>query len=442
MRRYVKALSGSKLSQDILWTIGSFAILAASGIFINIVVAYFRGAEALGIFNQAYSVYIVVSQIAAFGVHYSVLRSAAYHDSNREELGSILLSGLVPALLLGILFAGLTLLAEPLFARLLSAPTAEAISYAALGLALFPANKVAISFLNGLREMKAFALFQALRYIIVAAVVTYVSAVDLPFVYATFCFFIAELVTIVGSLAYVLVRQLTGRWRITRAWSVMHFTFGGKSLAAGMLGEINTRVDILCLGLFLDDAAVGVYSFAAMLIDGLYHLLAMVRVNFNPVLVGAIRDGAWPEAQRLLRQSRRFTPLVMGGLAVGVFVFYWLVTSYAVPERGLQAGLPSLLILLVGLTVVSAYIPFDNLLLVGGYPAYQTLQQFIAVFTNAALNVALIPLVGLEGSAIGTAASWLTSIVVLTFLVDRFYGWNLMTNQHDVARVRLGEQAR
>jgi O-antigen/teichoic acid export membrane protein len=432
MKKYLTAVSGSKLSQDIMWTVGSFAVLAASGIFINIVVAFFRGAEALGIFNQAYSIYIVVSQIAAFGVHYSVLRNAAYYEDDRDELGRILFSGLIPAILLGFAFAGATFLAEPAFANLLSEPTGEAIAFAALGLALFPATKVVISFLNGLREMKAFATFQAFRYIIVAVVVTAVAASDLPFVYSTLCFVIAELATIVGAVAYILARRLTGKWQATRSWLVTHFTFGGKSLMAGMLGEVNTRVDVLCLGLFLDDAAVGIYSFAAMLIDGLYHLLAMVRVNFNPVLVGAVRDKAWPQAQMLLRQARRYAPLGMGVLSTGVCVFYWIVTAYLVPERGLQAGLPSLLILLGSLTLVSAYIPFDNMLLVGGYPGFQTLQQFVSVAANALINIALIPLLGIEGAAIGTAFSYIASVLVLTFLVDRFFGWNLFLNRHQV----------
>jgi hypothetical protein len=44
------------------------------------------------------------------------------------------------------------------------------------------------------------------------------------------------------------------------------------------------------IGIFLPDREVGIYSFAAMMVDGMYHVLAMVRLNFNPVLVAAVRD--------------------------------------------------------------------------------------------------------------------------------------------------------
>ncbi len=420
----------SKLSGDIAWTTGSFVVLAASGLLINLVIAYFRTAADLGVFNIAYSFYIIISQIAAFGIHYSVLRHAALHDAEPDKLGTILASALVPVLALGFVLAAVVFLAEPFFATAFgSERAARAIAFTALGIALFPATKVLISFLNALRHMKAFAVLQAGRYIAVAVVVTVFAVSDWDFTLATLCFLIAELLTLAGALLYIMWMGLIGRPRVEGQWLRTHVSFGGRSLAAGMFGEINTRVDVLCLGLFLSDREVGIYSFAAMLLDGLYHLLAMVRVNFNPILVGALRDGHWPEAQRILRLSKRFAPLAMGGLALCVFVFYWLVTVHFVPERGLQEGIVVLFILLAGLVLTAGFIPFDNLLLVSGHPMRQTLQQALAVSANVALNLVLIPVLGIEGAAIGTASSYVVAIVALAIMSKRQLGWSLITNR-------------
>lgn len=428
-KRIVDVLS-NKLSSDIAWTMGSFMILALSGIVINIVVAYFRGTEDLGVFNLAYSVYIIVSQIAALGVHYSVLRYAAMNQENPRELGSMLGSALLVVTLLGLLMAGLVFVSEPLFARAYdSERAARAISFAALGIALFPASKVLISFLNGLRHMKAFSVLQAARYIMVAAVVTAFSVSDQDFTLASLCFVVAEIVTLAAAAIYIASQRLVQRVRIKKSWLREHTSFGGRSLLAGMFGEINTRVDVLCLGLFLGDREVGIYSFVAMLLDGLYHLLAMVRVNFNPILVNCVRDSGWPEAQRLLRLSKRFIPLIMIALSAIVFAFYWLVAFQLVPERGLQEGTVVLLILLGGLVATSPFIPFDNMMLISGYPGRQTLQQAVAFVVNVSLNLALIPLVGIEGAAIGTASSYLAAVVSLILMTDRRLGWNLLTNR-------------
>lgn len=428
-KRIVDVLS-NKLSSDIAWTMGSFMILAMSGIVINIVVAYFRGTEDLGVFNLAYSVYIIVSQIAALGVHYSVLRYAAMNQENPRELGSMLGSALLVVTVLGLLMAGLVFVSEPLFARAYdSERAARAISFAALGIALFPASKVLISFLNGLRHMKAFSVLQAARYIMVAAVVTAFSVSDQDFTLASLCFVVAEIVTLAAAAIYIASQRLVQLMRIRKSWLREHTSFGGRSLLAGMFGEINTRVDVLCLGLFLGDREVGIYSFVAMLLDGLYHLLAMVRVNFNPVLVNCVRDSGWPEAQRLLRLSKRFIPLIMIALSAIVFAFYWVVAFQLVPERGLQEGTVVLLILLGGLIATSPFIPFDNMMLISGYPGRQTLQQAVAFVVNVSLNLALIPLVGIEGAAIGTASSYLASVVSLILMTDSRLGWNLLTNR-------------
>ncbi|VVT29496.1 oligosaccharide flippase family protein [Hoeflea sp. EC-HK425] len=428
-KRLVDVLS-NKLSSDIAWTMGSFMILAMSGIVINIVVAYFRGTEDLGVFNLAYSVYIIVSQIAALGVHYSVLRYAAMNQENPRELGSMLGSALLVVTVLGLLMAALVFVSEPLFARAYdSERAARAISYAAFGIALFPASKVLISFLNGLRHMKAFSVLQAARYIMVAAVVTAFSVSDQDFTLASLCFVVAEIVTLAAAVIYIASQRLVQLVRIKKSWLREHTSFGGRSLLAGMFGEINTRVDVLCLGLFLGDREVGIYSFVAMLLDGLYHLLAMVRVNFNPILVNCVRDSGWPEAQRLLRLSKRFIPLIMIALSAIVFAFYWLVAFQLVPERGLQEGTVVLLILLGGLVATSPFIPFDNMMLISGYPGRQTLQQAVAFVVNVSLNLALIPVVGIEGAAIGTASSYLAAVVSLILMTDRRLGWNLLTNR-------------
>jgi len=423
-------LMQNKLSRDIGWTVSSFVVLAASGIVINLVVAVLRNAEALGVFNQAYSFYIIISQIAVFGIHYSVLRNAAIHEDEPDKLGQILVSAMVPAIVLGFVFAIAVFAMTPLIAIALDSPqTARATGYAALGMALFPLNKVLISFINGIREMKAFAILQGGRYIIVALVVTAVSSSELPFEYSLLCFVVAEAITVLAAIWFILAKKIPFKAKFNNSWMVKHLRFGSKGLVAGMFGEINTRVDVLMLGVFLPDSMVGIYSFAAMIFDGLYHLLAMVRVNFNPYLVSALSGGDKSAATKLLKKNRIFAPLVIGILSVGALAFYWVLTAHFISDKSLIIGLPSLAILIGALTLLAGYIPFDNLLLVGGFPGYQTLQQGIAVLTNVAGNLFFIPLLGIEGAAVGTVLSHVAGIIVLIIMSQKLFNWNMIKNR-------------
>jgi O-antigen/teichoic acid export membrane protein len=416
------------MARNISLTMISFVILAASGILINVFVVAARDSSALGVFNQAYSVYIVVSQFAVSGIHYSVMRNAAFHEDSRQELGRILSSAVLPSVILGALFAIAAIIAEPWFADVFDSPqTGRAISISALGMVLFPLNKVLISFINGLRHMAAFAVLQALRYIIVALVAIGVAFSELPFEYALYCFITAEFITSLLACAYIAWRRLCALRLPDLHWITRHFVFGGKSMAAGLFGEINTRIDVLMLGLFLPDHDVGIYSFAAFVLDGLFHLLAMLRVNFNPYLVGALRDGKQDDLDALLRKTRVRVPLAMSALSLIAVAAFYLVCTQLLPGRGLLDGMPSLIILLTGMVVVSGFVPYDNLMLASGRPGYQTLQQMTAVMANVAGNLLFIPIFHIEGAALGTACGFILGTLMLIAMSRRMLGWNLLS---------------
>ena len=256
--RILQRLYQGKLSQDIAYSLVSFAVLAMSGIVINIVIASLRDADALGTFNIAYAVYIVGSQLAVWGLHYSVLRHSAFYESDPVERGHLLLTAGACALAMGVLTASVVALAEPLFALIFSnETTGKAIRNAALGLVLFPLNKVLMAYLNGLRRMKAFAVMQAVRYLTVMLLVSVIAVSSQPIEIATLCFFLAELITLLLTSVYIANSKLAGELRFCRTWIQRHFAFGTKSLLVGIFYEVNSRIDVLMVGFFLSERATG-----------------------------------------------------------------------------------------------------------------------------------------------------------------------------------------
>ncbi|KQV19481.1 hypothetical protein ASC97_29215 [Rhizobium sp. Root1203] len=423
------ALVNNKLTRDIVWSMGSFFILAISGIVINITVAAFRDAAALGVFNLAYAVYIVASQLAIWGIHYSVLRYAAYYRDNPTERDTMFFTAVAIALVLGAIAAVILFVAAPGLGRLFQSPDAgAAMGFAAFGLLLFPLNKVLLAFLNGLREMKAFSVLQAIRYLTVMASVSAIAASSVSIKYTTLGFLIAETVTALGVGFVIYRHSLAGKIKVSAHWMRMHFKFGTKGLAGGMFAEFNSRIDVLMIGFFLTDHATGIYSFAAMLVDGLYHVIAMIRTNFNPVLVTAVKESKWLDAQNLMRQSRRYIFVTVVSLALCIALAYWILAVIVLPSKGLTEGIPSLLILLFGVSLASIFIPFDNLMVVSGHPGYQAMQQIGAVVANATIGAMLLPQIGVEGAAISTAMSYACNVVLLVVFTRRLLGWDLINN--------------
>jgi len=421
-----------KLARDIAWSLGGFAFLALSGVVINLVLAGARDAAALGVFNQAYAVYIVASQLATFGLHYSVLRYSALYEQDRPRLLEMFSTATVLTLGLGAVAAILvSLLAEPI-GRLFDSPGAgRAVANAAPGLLLFSLNKVLLAFLNGLRMMRAHALLQSGRYSTIMLVVALVAVSDWPIEYATLSFVVAEAVTTIAALGFLARHHLTPKLRITRNWLDEHLRFGFRGLAAGLFAEFNSRIDVLMIGIFLPDREVGIYSFAAMLVDGMYHVLAMVRLNFNPLLVAAVRDRNREAAILLRQRSGRWLLLATLGMSLATATLLWVLAAFIIPSKGFGEGMVPLLILCAGLVSIAFLVPFDNLLLVSGHPGYQTLQQFTTVAVNVMLCVALIPALGIAGAAIGTAMSYLAGICALVLISRRVLGWLLVSNRFE-----------
>jgi O-antigen/teichoic acid export membrane protein len=112
-----------------------------------------------------------------------------------------------------------------------------------------------------------------------------------------------------------------------------------------------------------------------------------------------------------------------------IFLGYLLLTLGIVPQKELIGGWPALAILLSTLTVLSAFIPFDNLMLVSGHPGYQAIQHLAVIVTNVLLCLLFVPFFGITGAALSTAGSYIVGIAMMLFLTQKFLGWNLVVNQ-------------
>ena len=136
------------------------------------------------------------------------------------------------------------------------------VAFIAPGVGLFAFNKTLMGILNGQRRMREFALAQSLRVMAILLFCISVGIIGADAAYLGLGFTVAEAVLL--PLLLVFVRP---RWRQmdkeTFAWIGRHARFGCKALTNGILAEAYIRIDVIMLGLFLDDVQVGIYSFGS-----------------------------------------------------------------------------------------------------------------------------------------------------------------------------------
>ncbi|MDD9878773.1 MAG: oligosaccharide flippase family protein [Magnetovibrio sp.] len=406
-----------KLLGDTAWNYGAFALMAGTGVILNFFIAIRFGVETLGIFNQIYAVYIVAAQLAVFGIHDSAQKHTAEHGgaAARADVArsAILLAGVIGGAVAGAVFA----LSGWIGALAESAPVGEGVALAAPGLLFFALNKVLMGILNGQRRMKAFAVAQSFRVLTILAFAFLVAAMDWPGHVLGAGFSVAEV------LLFPPLMVLIKPWRAelsaaegARTWIRRHLDFGTKALPNGFLAESYIRVDILMLALFVDDAAVGVYSFAAMFIEGLYQVPAVVRTVVNPVLVRLAAAGDMTELARFGRRIMAMSfAIFLAAAAAALLIFPYLGPFF--PDDLVARSYPVLMVLTGGLALYAAFVPLDFLLMQAGQPGWQSGLMTVNIAINAGLNVALIPLFGITGAAMATAIAFALSGVTLNVAV-------------------------
>jgi O-antigen/teichoic acid export membrane protein len=413
-----------RFSRDVVWVLGSLVFAGLGGVAVNAFVVSARGPEALGVFNQAYAIYIVLSQLAVGGVQYSALQQVSYHAAHPEQCARICTSalGLVSAVSAIVCLAAFAL-RDALGGVLGSSGVGVAVAVMLPGLFLFSLNKVLLNVLNGLRHMRAYAALQSIRYVSLFAALALLVVSGRPDEQLTLSLSIAEAVVFIGASLYIRVRLFSfrlgaDRWRLIKS----HASYGARGFLSGVLSEMNTRVDILLLGYFRDDVTVGIYSFAAILAEGFAQIPLAVRANVDPI-IGRHLAARQAEQIRAFSRSirRRFFPMMLGLGALAAAL-------YPVPLRLLQfdpvmtSGWPVFAILAAGIVLNARMRPFMGILLQAGRPGAHTFLIAVVVVSNAALNVALIPFLGASGAATATACAFLIEAAMIAWLARRLVG--------------------
>lgn len=414
-----RMLRGMSFATDTAANLISTGVLAASGLALHFIIAAQYGADGLGLFNQVYALYVVLSQVAALGIQMSVLRHVPEFGDDRNELAAIVLAALIVVVLSGTFWAGALLVARGALASAYGSPQmSQAIVWAVPGLFLFTVNKVLLGTVNGMSRMKVYALLSAVRGLGMLAALAWAVKSGAEHVVLPVVLTAGESACFVLSAAYVAcsVRPWPSPATLA-AWALRHVQFGVKGLAGGMLAELHTRVDVLMLGLFVSDATVGVYAFAAMLAEGASQIPYVLRRVFDPVFTRLWAQERLAELAALSRMLVRRTLAVMAALGAVAFALYPLVVDQVVGNAAFTVGWVPFGLLMAGVVASGAYGPLSGALIQSGRPGAQTMYILLTCLTNVVLNALLIPLWGIHGAAAATALAMASSVVYLRRMV-------------------------
>ncbi|XVN42677.1 MAG: oligosaccharide flippase family protein [Candidatus Rickettsia vulgarisii] len=392
-----------------------FLIAGISGVAINILIVRLYNSEVLGLFHQVVAIFFILSQITTFGVHLSVLSNIPISD--RKEI--IFISAFFIVLLLSI---SLSLLLFVVLKYILVAfnfkDLAKTLYFITPSLVFFSLNKVMINTLNAQSRLNLFAVANNMRLMlmIIGVLLHYYLKWQIYEISSVLVFseIIIFLFLIITHLSYFTIKA---SYKEIYHWSKFHISFGKYALFSGLIIELNTKIDIIILSIFVDQKSIGIYSFAATLGEGFYLLISVFK-NLNSSNVSKQlfnSSNLSPEKKkdhRKLILSFIYTVGVISILAYQPFA--WLTTS---DKLIMIKGFWIYIIYAISLIISAKYLLIDNIFILAKKPYLDNRVRLMSLCSNLLLSLILVPFFDIYGAILALAFS----ILINTTAIRYFY---------------------
>jgi O-antigen/teichoic acid export membrane protein len=183
----------------------------------------------------------------------------------------------------------------------------------------------------------------------------------------------------------------------SRMWLTVSVTLGLNTLAL----HLNSQADMIVLGFFSDEATLGTYGAITRIVTVVTMSSVAVIAIVQPMIVSA--HAAQRNLERLVRDGARLVFAAAAVVALTIMLFAGdLLAVFGEDFRG---GATALRILAVGWMIGSLFSLAGPLLNMTGFERSATIIMALGAALNIVLNIALVPIFGINGAASATAMS-------------------------------------
>lgn len=414
-------MTNGKLNKVLLWNYISLAIMAVVGLLMNALIVLFYDSDALGIFSETYAWYMILSQISVWGIHMSVIKYVPETDSEKER-GTILRTGVLLTVITSLLVTGIS---GTVLHFLEGVAWKRSMQVAFSGLMLFSVNKVLLNYLNAVSRMVTYAVFVSIRYICLGLGIWFCSAIGVDSYWLGAVFPVTEIIVFLGVLGYFMLRIPVGGKLDGKTFQKMLY-FGTRILPSYMVLEMNTKVDVVCLGLLQSNVSqIGIYSFSIFFTEGFYMLYVTIRKIINPGIAAANKEGRLlGQVTEIKKRLHGYITLGGGAAYIGIVMGYMMFCKL-MQKPEYSEGVIYILVICLAIAINGKYIVFGDLLAQAGYPLEESILNVLTVVGNFILNLILIKLFGTIGAACATGVSYFIYSIYMKMRVKERAGLTL-----------------
>jgi len=408
---------------DVQWAFISIFTSSLVHFILRIVLGRELGPEGLGIYTLSYTIYLFGIQFAAFGIGSALTKYIAEFIEDQLTVRKYVSSGMIGSIIIGTLMGVVIFLLAPYIAiNFFKIPELEGLlRLTALCYPFISIQKAVLGTLNGFRKMHLFALLNIVQNLtvvisslilvlifrmgILGAVIGYVAPTILVGILCPF--FIREYFEFDFSLLDIPAFRATT-------------IFGFYVVLANSIGYLNTQINSILIGYYLNPEEVGIFAVAILFAQILTLIPSAVQTVTTPVMATLFGKGDLTTLENVFYSTLKKSFYISVGIALIIAIFGQYLITILFGKEFLSAYVP-LLILLIGYCVGASFGAVGTVLSCIG--KVHIIFRISAVFLllNIALNILLIPPFGIIGAAIATSITLILNFFITTFIVKRIF---------------------
>ncbi len=384
---------------------------------VQVGVARFLGPEVYGIFGVITALYLINRAFLNTGIPRATSKFVA---ESKDKVNAIFKTSLKLQLWSGLVFT----LFYVFFARFIAGILKDAsltpyIIY--LGLMVVPLALLALystGYMNGLRLFKEQAKIKIL-YPLLQAVFTFILVLFGFKIYGVLTgYLLSTLVGLYLSWKYVRITDSDEAVFPVKKLLLFAIPISLSALFFTLMRNVNT---LFVKSILVDNATVGLFTAAATLSSLPFSVFGALPVTLLPAVSGSIATGNLHLTRKYISKSVRYLLLILLPLSAIVAATASQILGLLYPNS-YQAAASTLAILIFASTFLAIFTTLNAIIVGSGRPILQLMTVSLSVVLLAALNILLIPLFGIVGSALASLISSFVAVVLDGFHVYRHFG--------------------
>lgn len=414
IRKWLDSKPGfTKILKNTAWLYGDNAIRMATGLVVTAWLARYLGPQQFGLYNFSLALVGLSSPIAALGLSNILVRELVKKPERRDVyLGTAAVLHLV---------AGVLAYSVALIAVYLVRPEEShaQMAVSVVGLTLMFTFKNTISCFNEANVMSKYTVIPMNVAFATASLVKVIFIV----IKAPLLFFLilVPIEVCIGSvLLFYAYHRSGGRivhWRMNVGVAKDLLQSSWPLLLSAFSALIYMSSDKVMIGILIGDTATGLYSAATTISTIWYFIPSAILASVFPYL---LRDRGGNQALYMNRMQMLFDFLVVLSASMACFIFIFskplIDMLYANEFKGASSIVDIHIWTFVFATMsVTSY----QWLLAENLQILSFQRAAISAILNIALNLVLIPAIGVNGAAIGTLISYAFGALLFDLLQEK-----------------------